>query len=130
MICEYRVSMSTMDIAGALRYLSRRRMQHSNIPPRQDMHARAGFHMPNLNEAGFKCKNVGVRQSKRGRLSLPRDFPIRPGSPSVSIDKKGEIRVAEEKFAIESLNVDRLGVLFACNEIEGGIGLVKERLCF
>lgn len=94
------------------------------------MHTRTRLHMPNLNEAGFKSQYVRVRQRKRLRLAFPSDFPVLPRPPAVSIDEKGEVGIIEEEFAVEPLDVDRLGVFFSRDKVEGCISLIKELLSF
>ena len=92
------------------------------------MHTRTRLHMPNLNETGFKSQYVRVGQRKCLRLALPSDLPVLPGSPTVSIDKKGEVGVVEEKFTVEPLNMNGLGVFFPCDKVKGRISLIEKFL--
>lgn len=86
----------------------------------------ARLDIANLDEARFKGEDVRVRQGKRLRLSFPVDLPIRPGPPPVTVDEKGEIRVIEQKLAVQPLNVHGLDVLLARDEIQRRIGLIEE----
>ncbi len=92
------------------------------------MRQRARLHVSELDEARLEGEDVGIGQRERLRLPFPVDHPVGSRPPAIAIDKQRELAVVEQKLAVESLDVDRLEVLFARHEIERGVGLVKQRL--
>ena len=85
-----------------------------------------GFDVAHLDETRFKGQDVGIRQGETLWLTFPIDLPVRSGSPTVAIDEEGEVGIVEQKLAVQPLDVDRLEVLLACDEIQRGIGLVEQ----
>ena len=93
-------------------------MQHPHILPRHDMNQLARLNMPYLDKVRFESKNIRIIQSKCLRCSFPLDLPILPCSPAIPIDKEAEVGIVEKEFAVQSLDVDGLDVLFSCHKVE------------
>ncbi len=68
-----------------------------------------------------------MREGKGRWFSFPIDYPIRSGSPPVAVNEEREVSVVEKEFAIEAFDGDGTNV-FASDEVQGGVGMVKERL--
>ena len=68
-----------------------------------------------------------MREGKGLRTTFPIYYPVRSRPPTVAIHKEREVGVMEKELAIEPLNGDRNNV-FASDEIERGIGVIKKRL--
>ena len=103
-------------------------MQHPNIPPRHHMNQLARLNVSYLDEVGLKGQDVRVVERECLRCSLPLNLPVLSSSPAVAVDEEGEVGVVEQELAVQALDVDWLDVLFSCDEVKRGIGLVQERL--
>lgn len=84
--------------------------------------------MSNLNKARFERQNIRIRQSKRGRSSLPSNLPVRTSAPPVAVDKERVLAVVEQELAVEAVDGDGLDGLLAGDEFEGRVGGVEQRL--
>ena len=83
--------------------------------------------MAYLNEVWLKRKEIRMRECESLRSAFPIYHPVRSRPPTVSVYEEREVRVVEEKFAIEPLDRNRDNV-FASNEIERGIRVIEKRL--
>ncbi len=99
-------------------------MQHANILPRDNMHQHTRLQMSYLDKTGVKRKQIRMRQREIHRLSFPADEPIRPSSPPVAVDEERELRIVQEKFAVESFDGDG-HVVLAGDKVQRGIGEIK-----
>ena len=61
------------------------------------------------------------------RPPFPIDEPIRSRSPAVAVDEEGEVRVVQEKLAVEAFNRDWV-IVFTGDKVKRGICVVKQRL--
>lgn len=78
----------------------------------------ARLDMPDLDEAGLKGQDVGVAEREGMWSAFPLDLPIGPCAPAVAVDEEAKVGVVEEKFAIETLDVDGTNVFLARDKIE------------
>lgn len=108
-------------------YLPRRRMQHAYILGRNNMHQRTRLQIANLNKTRLKRQEIRVAQGKSLWPTLPANEPIRPRPPPMPVNKKRVLRIMQKKLAIQSFNRDGHN-FFPADEIEGGVGLVEQRL--
>lgn len=93
-------------------------MQHADILSSHDVDQFTGLNMPNLDEVGLKRQDVRIGEGEGTRVALPRNPPVWTSSPSISVDKEGEITVVQKELSVQSLNVNRLDVLLARDEIK------------
>ena len=98
-------------------------MQHANVLRCYDVHQRGRLQMPDFDKIGLKSEEVRMRECKCLWPTFPRDQPVWPCSPSVSIHEKGEFVVVKEELSIETFDRDRNYIL-AGDEIQGGVGMV------
>ena len=68
-----------------------------------------------------------MREGKGLRPTFPVYHPVGSRPPTISIHKEREVSVVEKKFAIEPFDGDR-DVIFACDEVERGVGVIEKRL--
>ena len=101
-------------------------MQHPHVLSSHHMYQFTRLDVSDLNEARLKGKNIGVVQCKTLWRAFPLYPPIRPSSPPIAINKKAEIRIIEEKLAIQPFDVNWLDVLSASNKVERGICLIEQ----
>lgn len=102
-------------------------VEHPNVFMRHDMH-RPVLDVSELDEVGFECQDPRIAERKANGCTFPINAPFWSCSPSVTVDEEGELRVVEQEFAIETLNVDGLDVLLARDEVKGSIGLIEQGL--
>ena len=108
--------------------LTRRRMHHSDILVGLDIDELSVIHAAYLDEVWLERQNVWLVNGERLRRSFPLDFPVIECSPSVPVDKKCKIGIAEEEGLVEALDVNRLQVFLEGDEVKRGVSLIQQRL--
>ena len=102
-------------------------VKHPDILVGYDMY-HAALDMPELDKVGFESKDPGVTKCKALRRSFPVDPPLWPRAPTMLVDEERELGVVEQKFAIETLDMDRPDAFLASDKVQRSIGLVEQRL--
>ena len=84
--------------------------------------------MSELDKIGLKCQNPRITERKGLWGTFPIEAPVGPRSPSVAIDKEGELAVIEQELAVETFNMNWLNAVLPCHEVERRVGLIEEGL--
>ena len=84
--------------------------------------------MPDFNETRLKGQDIRRANGKAMRIAFPIDPPFRLRSPTVPVNKEAEVRVAQQEFGLDTLDVDWLDELFAADEVVRRVGLVEQGL--
>jgi hypothetical protein len=71
-----------------LTYFACRCVQPSNILGCDDVHQTSALHMPYLNKARLKSKNIGIEDSESLWSALPCNLPVGSRSPAVAVDEE------------------------------------------
>src|SRR4051812_46374909 len=98
-------------------YLSCACMEHTNVLVWHDVNS-IRVDVSDFDEIRLECKDPGVRECKALWLTFPVDSPVRSCTPTIPIDKEREIGVVEEKFAVETLDVDWSNILLSRNKVQ------------
>lgn len=107
----------TMEQRESDAYLMRTAMKHAYMLVGDDMNCPI-FNVAQFNEIRFECKNPGIAQSKVLGCTFPVNSPFWSSSPTVPVYKKRELRVVEQKFAVQSFYVDGFCTFLASDKVE------------
>ena len=123
-ICEELVSAPGIEFGGT--HLSSAGVKHSQVLASHNVDQLTRLNVSDLDEIRLECQDVRIVEGERLWCSLPLNSPVLSRTPAISVDEEGELRIVEQEFAIETLNVDWLDVLAACDKVQRSIGLVKK----
>ena len=103
-------------------------MQHSNVPPGHYVNKLTGLDMSDFDKVRLKSKDIRIRKRKSVRISFPGDPPVWTCTPSIPVDKEGEVTIVEKELAVHSLDMDGLNIFFAGDKVKRSVGLIEQRL--